>query len=450
MFDGVLVETLSYDMEKAVEETRALIAGGATVIFEATFSTGDAEVRADILERLPEGWHIIEVKSSKAEKPEHLTDLAFQAHVLSQCGLDVVRTSLLLIDDNYVADGGDFDAARFFVQVDVTEAVLPLLPEVRQRLEEHRQAVTGATAPEVVPNVHCRREGECPYLSHCWSGLSRHDVTTLPYIKAETVLELHAIGARDLSRIPADIKLSARQRLIANVVRTNVPFVSPALAPALDVEYPLHFLDFESSNSAIPTHIGVAPYRHVPFQWSNHVIESEGGPLLHFEFLNRDGTDPRPEFARTLWEAVRDAGTVCYYSSYEKSILKALAAADVPFAAQALEKLETAGLDLEKVVKDTVYLPEFYGRTSIKKVYPALVPSAGYQDLAIQDGDMAAVEFRRMVSPATTPEEADKIARALLDYCGRDTLAMVEVFEALRRLSASPSSPNPDSYEVLE
>jgi hypothetical protein len=166
------------------------------------------------------------------------------------------------------------------------------------------------------------------------------------------------------------------------------------------------------------------------------------------EFLHRDRTDPRPEFARTLWEAIRDAGTVCYYSSYEKSILKALAASGVPFADKSLKKLDTAGLDLEKVVKEHVYLPEFYGRTSIKKVYPALVPSAGYSDLQIQDGDMAAVEFRRMLSPATTPEEAGKIARALLDYCGRDTLAMVEVFEALSRLAASPSSPNPDSYEV--
>jgi hypothetical protein len=268
-------------------------------------------------------------------------------------------------------------------------------------------------------------------------------VTTLPLIRAEVVHELHEQGVRDIAQIPRSTKLSARQRLITSVVRSGVPFVSEELAGLLScLDYPLHFLDFEATNSAVPAYAGIAAYRHVPFQWSSHVVDSPGGAVRHMEFLHRSGTDPRPEFARTLWEAIRDAGTVLYYSSYEKSILKGLAGDDVPCAALALQVVEERGLDLEKVVRENVYLPEFLGRTSIKRVYPALVPGGGYRGLAIQDGETAAAEFRRMLSPATTSVESQRIASDLLTYCERDTLAMLEVFRALEKLAGTPSSPD--------
>jgi predicted RecB family nuclease len=442
MFEGVLIEQPSTDMMLAASDTRHAIAGGAGAVFEAAFLTEMAAVRVDILERLPSGnWHIIEVKSSKEPKDEYLSDVAFQRIALTDAGFEVERCSLLLISDGFVFKGNPIDPREFFVMNDVSEVTGLMAEQVRSQIGRHISAVREPEPPEVVPNVHCKRDGECPFLRHCWSGLPLHDVTTLPLVRAEIVHEMHERGTRDIAMIPSSAKLSARQRLIAGVVRSGVSFVSPDLEGILAaVKYPVHFIDFEASTSAIPSHAGIAPYRHVPFQWSDHVLESDG-VVRHLEFLHREKSDPRGEFARTLIEALQGAGTVAFYSSYEKSILRGLAKDGTPFAQESLDLIEQKGLDLEKVVREHVYLPDFMGRTSIKKVYPALVQGEGYRGLAIQDGETAAAEYKRMFSSATTPYQAQAIASDLLQYCERDTLAMVEVFRALCEIAKHPSSP---------
>ena len=443
LFEGVLIERPSTDMEHAAIDTRREMDSGAPALFEAAFVTDRCEARVDVLERLPDGrWHVIEVKSSKGVKPEHLWDVAFQRVALEEAGVDVARASLLTISDDYVWQGGPVEPREFFELHDVTGDVGALLDEVRGLIRGQIEALETGEAPEVVPNVHCKRGGVCAFYGVCWQGLPEHDVTTLPLIRAELVNELHEVGVRDIARIPTTTKLSARQRLIAQVVQTGIPFVSEELAGILAcLEYPLHFLDFEATHGALPEYPGIAPYRHVPFQWSLHVLESPGAGVRHFEYLHREATDPRSAFTSSLWEAVSGACTLVYYSAYERSRLKELAFDEVPCAALALQAIEERGLDLERLVKEHVYFREFKGRTSIKAVYPALVPSGGYRDLAIQDGDTAAAEYRRMISPATTEVEARRTAESLLRYCERDTQAMVDVFLALESLSRAPSRP---------
>ena len=55
----------------------------------------------------------------------------------------------------------------------------------------------------------------------------------------------------------------------------------------------------------------------------------------------------------------------------------------------------------------------------------------GYEDLEIQHGLIAAIDFGRMVAADTPVDERDKIKDALLAYCQRDTEAMVRVFDVL-------------------
>ena len=63
---------------------------------------------------------------------------------------------------------------------------------------------------------------------------------------------------------------------------------------------------------------------------------------------------------------------------------------------------------------------------------PAVVPSLGYDDLAIQGGGQAAAEYYRMIFLESDWVEQDSIREALLRYCARDTLAMVELRRVLR------------------
>ena len=41
-------------------------------------------------------------------------------------------------------------------------------------------------------------------------------------------------------------------------------------------QYPYHFIDFETSTVAIPFHAGMRPYEAVAFQFSHHVMQSDG------------------------------------------------------------------------------------------------------------------------------------------------------------------------------
>ena len=68
---------------------------------------------------------------------------------------------------------------------------------------------------------------------------------------------------------------------------------------------------------------------------------------------------------------------------------------------------------------------------------PALCPGFGYDDLgAVADGMAASGAFLQLASGCVAcPEEAAQLRAALLAYCQRDTLAMVEAHRALAELA---------------
>ncbi len=87
---------------------------------------------------------------------------------------------------------------------------------------------------------------------------------------------------------------------------------------------------------------------------------------------------------------------------------------------------------LHAVVKAHYYHPGFGGSYSIKAVLPALVPALAYDDLEIQDGTIASVQYGRMISGGVGAEEQMRLRMALLKYCERDTLAMKELRRVLQ------------------
>jgi hypothetical protein len=73
-------------------------------------------------------------------------------------------------------------------------------------------------------------------------------------------------------------------------------------------------------------------------------------------------------------------------------------------------------------------------------VAPALVDGFGYGDLEqIADGGEASAALLRLASGAATdPREDACVRRALLAYCERDTLALVELHRTLRARAPAP------------
>jgi hypothetical protein len=171
------------------------------------------------------------------------------------------------------------------------------------------------------------------------------------------------------------------------------------------------------------------PYQSLPVQWSNH-IELESGEVAHQEFLHGEASDPRKRWVESLIESLGETGSIVVYSGYEESLIRQLAETFPEFKS-AFKAITKRLWDLLSVIKSHYYHPAFNGSYSIKSVLPAVVPSLGYDDLAIQAGGQAAAEYYRMVFVESDWVEQAGIREALLRYCERDTLAMVELRRVL-------------------
>jgi len=68
-----------------------------------------------------------------------------------------------------------------------------------------------------------------------------------------------------------------------------------------------------------------------------------------------------------------------------------------------------------------------------------LVPELTYDDLVIMEGLIASVEIARLrfVAQKTPPDERDRVRQDLLNYCERDTWAMVKLLERLQDLAVA-------------
>lgn len=169
--------------------------------------------------------------------------------------------------------------------------------------------------------------------------------------------------------------------------------------------WPLHFLDFEACDIALPHHAGLRPYERVAFQWSCHTLD-QTGKLTHGEWLNTRLEFPNFKFARSLRDRLGETGTVYVWSPYEQATLRrVLIQIGEWLQRDPLEAVRVAGLgsraelddlagwidrllgpedengkrpasprirDLHKLALEHYFHPEMLGRTSIKVVLPAV------------------------------------------------------------------------------
>ena len=136
-------------------------------------------------------------------------------------------------------------------------------------------------------------------------------------------------------------------------------------------------------------------------------------------------------------KACSTAPTVtAYYASFEKACIELLASA-CPECADALRAIAARIVDLLPLVRDHVYHPDFGGSFSLKQVLPALVPELGYEGLVIAEGETASAELSRLMfrAAAIDPDERRALREALLEYCKRDTEAMVALADRLTQLA---------------
>ena len=198
-----------------------------------------------------------------------------------------------------------------------------------------------------------------------------------------------------LKEEPGQISSSHRQWLQVEEDLGNlaVPFVvGSTLAKELRaLNWPLHFIDFETSRPALPFHAGRRPYEQLLFQFSHHVVEFDGKVRHQSQYLaDAQGGLPNFPTLRALKQALdSDGGSVLHWWDHERTVLREAAGQlqaalpdDAPdrdellsFIHSLLGTKEAPGrlFDLGRLVDRCAFFPGTRGSSSLKKVLPALL-----------------------------------------------------------------------------
>jgi len=429
--------------EAGVEETKQLMASSVPYIFQATFIVDGFIAKVDVLRRGEGGaWDILEIKGTNSLKEEgadrsHLDDLTFQTSVLRRAGVSVGACILVHLNKEYVRSG-ELEIEKLFVFEDITEKVEDHLQEVELQMEAAKEHLTKDTEPmQGCDCIYKGRSAHCSTFAYSNPEVPEYSIHDLARIgsskkKLQSMVERKLFG---IDEVPADISLSEIQENQAQVYRTNSPIIETEkirehIAP---LQLPLYFLDYETFAPAIPMFNGYSPYARIPFQFSLHILRDPQGELEHVEYLHEEHTDPSPIVAQLLAKHIESGGTVISWNkSFEQGVNKELVAR-LPEHASTLLRINEHMYDLREIFQKQYYVhPLFKGKTSVKKVLPALVEGIRHADLNITEGGQASEAWMQLLTG--TPEEKAKIAEDLRTYCALDTYAMFQIWEHLYQM----------------
>jgi len=136
-----------------------------------------------------------------------------------------------------------------------------------------------------------------------------------------------------------------------------------------------------------------------------------------------------------LCEALHEEGSIVVYNGQFESQRLWELATWLPDYLERIRAIQRRLWDLLPVVRNHVYHPEFGGSFSLKAVLPALVSEMTYEGMEVPNGQAAGVAWEAMIGGSIGEAERQAKRKALLDYCGQDTLALVRLLEELRRRS---------------
>ena len=541
--DGI---SITGELDEANDETWKHLQKNRVTLFEPVLLSNGKLVRVDILQKTGERYRIIEVKSKsfnssdfrekgpayfgKPEWRKYLEDVAYQKLVAAECFGDVGIEACLLLPDkakkaafdgmigwfsleksgdkkgrtqrevHFHGNAEEAQASNILSLVNVDEFLDDIIDEISGVVPCYLKSLERDQRIEVQISASCKgceyapRDGEHVQsgFKTCWGDMAE----TKPHIlelsnlgnfnRRDEINELIQAGKSALQDIPPELLEGKYQNRSFYQRTCTEEFLKPEFQKeSLEIEYPLHFIDFETSQMAIPSHRDMRPYEKVLFQWSCHTISRPKGDPEHKEWINTEDTCPNVEFGKSLMSCIGNSGTIMTWSNYENTQLKSLycflaehrinepeLVQWLTGAAKLNKNDDSRIFDMEVAAKHFYFHPFMGGRTSIKVVLPAVLKatrSDRITNLLSMDGLYARDDSGCIVDPYELlpkieilnkseqinegtgamrayqelmygPAKDDTEARsgyrdALLRYCKLDTLAMVLIWEHWTELS---------------
>jgi hypothetical protein len=221
-------------------------------------------------------------------------------------------------------------------------------------------------------------------------------------------IKFSQLAEGDINPTSTDYGLSTTERQWLQIEKSQQHDKTPwldkkALIQELNSwEYPLHFIDFETTMTALPFNKGRHPYEGIAFQFSHHKVLENGQVLHQGEYLNSStGVFPNYEFVRALKQELdKDNGTIFRYATHENTFLNIIywqlktdtneifdrdelcsfIRSITVSTGDSVEKWEGERnmVDMLDLVKHYYYNPLTNGSNSIKYVLPATLESSDF------------------------------------------------------------------------
>ncbi|MEE1053555.1 MAG: DUF2779 domain-containing protein [Acutalibacteraceae bacterium] len=426
------------DLNKMKELTEQYINDGVENICEASFDWNGLYCAVDILHKTDNGYAIYEVKSSTHASRVYAADIAYQKYVLEHCGVNITDTYLICINSDYVL-GDELDIHGLFKIIDMSAEVNDELQNVPALIKKSEQIYASKEEPVIDIGEHCRNPYDCAFWNYCTRNLTKPNVFDLYRIQFKSALKYYYDGKVSYQDLMYNTNIKSERWLnqMSHELSPRPAYIyKDGIRDFLDtLSFPLYFLDFETMQPVLPEFKGTKPYAQIPFQYSLHYIEYDGGELKHKEFLAESGVDPRRAIAESLCENIpKNVCVTAYNKAFECTRLQELADT-FPDLADHLINIKNNIKDLLVPFQSGYYYNRAMGGSfSIKSVLPALFPNdpaLDYHNLeGVHNGGEAMTVFPLIKD--MPPEEAEQTRRNLLKYCELDTFAMVKVWEKLK------------------
>jgi hypothetical protein len=419
---------------ESLEKTKYLIDGGAEVIYEAAFQFDRVLVALDILVKKEGRWTAYEVKSSSRISATYILDASLQYHVITRSGLELEDFFLVHLNTGYIRHG-PIDHSKLFTQVSVRKQAEQNEEMVAENIRAEKETLLLTQAPDIAIGEQCFSPYNCDFMGQCWKNVPADSVFSLSGIPKSELFELYNSGVKRIDDIQEGTVMPEGLKLQVEAIRKKAPIIDRMGIKKFlsELQYPLFFLDFETTMPAIPMYEGNKPYQHLPFQYSLHYKKNPDSEPEHFEFLADTHTDPRKSFLLSLLEHTKRPGDILvYYATFERSVFNSLKK-DFPEFGKEIDLRLSRIRDLILPFKDRLYYhPDMKGSSSIKNVLPALVPGFSYDNLVITNGNVAMGAYEKL-RHETDLFVQQELREALLAYCKLDTLAMVKILEVLEK-----------------
>ena len=436
------------DKPAMIAKTKEEISSGEKYICEAAFSYDGLYCAVDILHNLGNNEvEIYEVKAANDIKEYYIWDISYQRYVLTKLGYNVKKVYLMHLNREYIRHG-DLDLKQLFKIEDKTKEAIANEQLVIDNIDEVQKVLLDTRYPGICISKNCGADdNHCRYYDYCINEAVKgihpnvFDIFGIKFVTNAKWYNQGKISFDDLLTLK-EMTLKKRPKQFIQINK----YLSGDKTPYVDkdtlkkdffskISYPLYFLDFETIQPALPEYDDSYSYQQIPFQYSLHWYEKEGGDLYHTEYLGESGADNRRELARQLVHDIPENVCVLSYGSFESTRIKELAELFDDEIKDHLLNIERNLVDLMKPFHSFwYYMTDMWNSYSIKVVSPAMYPGDPELDYSklpgVHNGEETMNIFPRIKD--MTVEEQEETRRGLLKYCELDTYSMVKVFEKLK------------------